>query len=234
MHLIPLPGDQEKHKATLRESLELGMATLRPLPFALEEVTSAASEAGPSSLVLSGERASEADLKASMFSRFRILHFAAHGITNERNPERAGIVLHPGSGEDGLWQPREIRRAALDADLVTLSACETGVGKLEGQEGVATLARIFLLAGAKNVVATLWAVDDRASSTVMAKFYRHLRCYESVASALRSAQLEMLREFGQHAPPYYWAGFQITGDGANKIQLWSSASVTRAASYGLR
>ena len=83
--------------------------------------------------------------------------------------DHSAVVLAAGNGsEDGLWQAREIRQSRLNADVVVLSACETGVGRLEGQEGIMNLARAFLAAGAKSVVASLWEVDDRSTTTFIA------------------------------------------------------------------
>jgi CHAT domain-containing protein len=163
------------------------------------------------------------------------LHFAAHGVGSDIYPERAGIVMRPGgASEDGLWQPREIRRQELRADLVTLSACETAVGRLEGQEGVANLARTFILAGAKSVVASLWMVDDRSTATLMNKFYSHAGQGKSVAVALSDAQREMIQEFGENFSPYYWAGFLVIGDGTRQLNFGATKTDKRAASQRLR
>jgi CHAT domain-containing protein len=143
-------------------------------------------------------------------------------------PDRAGLVLAPGSGpEDGFWQAREIRRSHLSADLVTLSACETGTGRLQGEEGVMNLARSFLVAGAKSVVASLWDADDRSTATLMAHFYKHVAGGERVSDSLRKAQVEMLAEFGEDVKPYFWAGFTVIGDGTRKI-----TSQTRTSELG--
>ena len=95
---------------------------------------------GKGSVLLTGDQASETALKAEPLNEFRIIHLAAHGVSDQMEPDRAGLVLAPGSGsEDGFWQAREIRRSHLSADLVTLSACETGTGRLQGEEGVMNL-----------------------------------------------------------------------------------------------
>jgi len=218
-----------------RGAFDLSNAALQPLPFAKEEVVAAATAGGTGSVTLTGEDASEAKLKSAPLSRFRVLHFAAHGVGSDIYPERAGIVMRPGSAsEDGLWQPREIRRQELRADLVTLSACETAVGRLEGQEGVANLARTFILAGAKSVVASLWMVDDRSTATLMNKFYSHATQGKSVAVALSDAQREMIQEFGESFSPYYWAGFLVIGDGTRQINFGATKTDKRAASQRLR
>ena len=95
-------------------------------------------------------------MKSEPLADFKVIHLAAHGVSDEVEPDRAALVLASGSdSEDGLWQAREIRRARMNADVVVLSACETGSGRLQGQEGVMNLASAFLTAGARSVVASL-------------------------------------------------------------------------------
>jgi CHAT domain-containing protein len=193
-------------------------STLAPLPYASEEIVEAAKIIGQKSVVLTGPDASEAILKAQQLQEFKVIHIAAHAIGDIEDPDREALVLSPGSNaEDGLWQAREIRRSPLNADLVVLSACETGTGRLQGEEGMMDLARTFLVAGAKSVVASLWSVDDRSTATLMSYFYRHLREQMAVAAALRHAKLDFIKEYGDKAEPYYWAGFVVVGDGTRKV-----------------
>ena len=100
---------------------------------------------------------------------------------------------------------------------MTLSACDTGIGRLQGEEGIMNLARSFLVAGAKSVLASLWEVDDRSTATLMAHFYTHFAKGQTVAESLRDAQKEMLTEFGKDMKPYFWSGFTVIGDGTRKI-----------------
>ncbi|MHB8656231.1 MAG: CHAT domain-containing protein, partial [Terriglobia bacterium] len=116
-------------------------------------------------------------------------------------------------------QVREIRSLSLNADLVTLSACDTGVGRLQGEEGIANLVRAFLFAGAKSVVASLWAANDISTTTLMQHFYRHLADGEDKGTALRNAKLDLIKEFGDQALPFYWAGFVMVGDGSKSIPI---------------
>jgi hypothetical protein len=102
-------------------------------------------------------------------------------------------------------------------------------GRLQGEEGVMNLARTFLIAGAKSVVASLWDADDRSTATLMAHFYRQIAAGKSVAEALRAAQMEMLKEFGQDMPPYYWAGFTVIGDGKRQISFTKTKSTVERA-----
>lgn len=201
-----------------RGAFEFRAANLPPLEFARDEIADAAQFFGGASVTLDGNSASEAAVKAQPLAAFKILHFAAHAVGNESEPDRAALVLTPGNRtEDGLWQSREIRRARLNADVVVLSACETGHGRLEGEEGIMNLARAFLIAGAKSVVASLWSVDDRSTATVMDLFYKHLAAGVEVREALRQAQLEFIKLYGQRTQPYYWAGFEVIGDGTRRI-----------------
>lgn len=203
-----------------RELSDLRAANLKPLQFGREEIEEAARAMGVGSVTLDGAAGTEAALKQQPLADFKVLHFAAHGVSSESEPDRAALVFSPGGQtEDGLWQAREIRRARLNADVVVLSACETGSGRLQGQEGVMNLARAFLTAGAGSVVASLWSVDDRSTATLMEYFYAHLAQGASVRSALRQAQTDFVRDFGDKAKPYLWAGFEVIGDGTRKLKL---------------
>ena len=196
-------------------------SALTPLPLAREEVVSAASITGKGSIVLLGKDATEESLKAEPLGDFEILHFAVHGIGNPEEPDLSALVLGntDGSKEDGLWQAWEIRRLALGADLVTLSACNTGIGKLEGEEGVQSLVRAFLMAGAHSVVASLWQADDRFTSTLMEGFYAHLAKGADKGEALELAKRDILHQFGAQTPPYYWAAFMLVGDGTGHVKF---------------
>ena len=168
-----------------------------------------------------GTNATETAFKAEPLADFEIIHIAAHGIASAKFPDRAALVLgtDPKSGEDGLLQVREIRDLNLAADLVTLSACDTGVGALEGEEGIANLVRAFLFAGAKSVVASLWAASDVYTRNLMQRFYRYIAAGEGRGSALRHAQMDLIKEFGDQALPFYWAGFIMVGDGSRNISI---------------
>jgi CHAT domain-containing protein len=223
----PEPGP-ERQDAT--RNLASAFSSLKPLPFARDEVLAGARVAGPESVTLLDGAATESALKAEPIRDFKIIHLAMHGFSDIADPDRAGLVLAPGDPkEDGLWQAREIRESRIGADLVTLSACETGVGRLQGEEGVMNLARTFLVAGAKSVVASLWDADDRSTATLMAHFYRQIATGKSVAEALRTAQIEMLKEFGSDMPPYYWAGFTVIGDGKRQISFTKTRSTVERA-----
>jgi len=154
----------------------------------------------------------------------RIVHFATHGFVDDRSPFDSGLVLaipepFVEGHDNGLLQVWEIFESVrLDADLVVLSACETGLGEIRGGEGIIGLTRAFQYAGAHAVLASLWQVDDRATAELMERFYRHLRGGENKDEALRSAQLELLGSpdgprSRRAAAPHYWASMQLYGDG---------------------
>jgi len=171
--------------------------------------------------VLEGEAATESRFKALLLERYQILHFATHGISDTKFPDRAALVLgwDPATADDGLLQAREISRLNLNAELVVLSACDTGEGRLEGQEGVANLVRAFMIAGARTVVASQWAADDTSTLALMTGFYRNLAAGYDRAEALRRAKQDILARFGANAVPYYWAGFVLVGESATPISL---------------
>lgn len=175
------------------------------LPHAEEEAR--AIVAGmPGSILLTRAQASETAFRARAGDH-AWLHFATHGHFSADQPLRSGLLLAGDARHDGRLSVDELYGLALDADLVTLSACETGLGAVTSGDDVIGLIRGFLFAGARNVVASLWPVDDRATADLMRRFYNGLGAHEP-AEALRLAQQAMLR--AGHAP-YFWAAFQSTG-----------------------
>ncbi len=163
--------------------------------------------------LLLGSSATKSAFKRAGLAEYRIIHLAVHGFASTADPNRAALVLlsDPSVGEDGFLQASEIVQLRLNADLVVLSACDTAVGPVQGEEGIAALSRAFLLAGAKAVVSTLWSIDDTYSLVVMKQFYEHLAAHEPAAYALTEAKRDTLRKFGRTAVPYYWAGFTFEG-----------------------
>jgi DNA polymerase III delta prime subunit len=198
---------------------DLDAVTFPQLPGSEQEVQSIGNIISGSKEILLEAAATETAFKALPLESFRIVHLAVHGIANAQFPDRAALILgtSPTSSDDGLLQVREIRDLPLRADLVVLSACETGSGKLLGEEGIASLERAFLLAGAKSVVASLWTADDIFTITLMKRFYAHLASGADNGSALRQAKLDLLQQFGDQALPIYWAGFTLVGEGFTRI-----------------
>ena len=188
-----------------------------PLPYTRDEVLAVGKlfAAGQRALYL-GSDASEETVKSAKLDDYRFIHFASHSFLDETKPSRSGILLSrsPQSTEDGILQVDEIMRLKLNADLVTLSACSTGLGKLINGEGILGLTRAFFYAGARNVAVSFWNVNDSATATLMASFYRNLNRGLSKAEAMRRAKLTLLndsRAAWRH--PYYWAPFVIEGEG---------------------
>jgi CHAT domain-containing protein len=193
--------------------------TFPKLPGSKQEVQTIGSIIEGSNKLLLDADATEAGFKSLPLQDYRILHLAVHGVANSEFPDRAALVMgtSPAAPDDGLLQVREIRDLPLQADLVVLSACETGSGKLLGAEGIASLERAFLLAGSKSVVASLWTADDIFTIALMKRFYGHLAAGDDSGSALRQAKLDLLEQFGDQALPIYWAGFTLVGESSKSI-----------------
>ena len=207
------PGRLPDHP-DVRAALDRGLA-LTPLPSTREEVRDIAA-LYPQAQAFLGPEATEERAK-SIGQDTRYVHFACHGLLDERFPLNSSLALtipeNLGEGqENGLLQAWEIFDGMrLDADLVTLSACDSGLGQEMGGEGLLGLTRAFQYAGARSVLASLWSVSDASAAELMKCFYGHLRQGKSKDEALRSAQAELLRD-RDLAHPYYWAAFQLTGD----------------------
>lgn len=165
--------------------------------------------------VLAGAEAGEGAVKREELGGYRYLHFATHGYFDEAYPARSGLVLGQGGDDDGFLQAREIFGMTLRAEVVTLSACQSGLGRLLEGEGVMGLSRAFLYAGAQSMVVSLWNVNDAATAELMRRFYSHLKGGVARDEALRRAKLGLMKgpnRLWRH--PYFWAPFVYSGDGA--------------------
>jgi len=204
-----------------RSIADLSGIALHDLPQTREEVQEIGKLVGADAVLLLGKDATETAFKKEPLNQFRILHLAVHAFADKQYPERSALVLGPDpkSGDDGLLQIREIIRLRLNAELTTLSACDSGIGKLQGQEGVSNLVEAFLVAGSKSVVASLWNVDDASTMALMEDFYERLAEGEPTSSALRNAKLDLLSRFGDQESPYYWAAFISVGETFAPIQI---------------
>ena len=169
------------------------------------------------------EEATEEQLKKLNLSDYKIIHLATHCLIDNEKPARSSIVfsLADTSTEDGFLQMREIFNLKLNSDLVSLSACETGLGQFIRGEGIEGLNRAFFYAGASSVLMSLWAVHDQATSQFMERYYFHLRSSNSIMDSLRKTKLEMI-DSDVLSHPYYWAGFVVTGN-SDKIIYPSAA-----------
>ena len=202
---------------------------LRPLEFSAEEVRRIARIWGvplESPHINLGHRATLARVRELDLSRYRVLHFATHGLAGDEigwTTQPALVLSQVGDGKDhlGLLQLGDILNLRLQADLVVLSACNTGLGKLREGEGIVGLTRAFMYAGASSVVVSLWRVEDQSTSLLMERFYKRLKQGQGKAEALRQAKLELMQETielkatgmrEQLASPFYWAPFILVGE----------------------
>ena len=157
-----------------------------------------------------GNAATKASVVQKM-SNARIIHLATHGILDEFQGLNGGVVLAAdGTGEfnDGLLTAAEIAQMELNAELVVLSACNTGQGRITG-DGVVGLSRSLILAGVPSVVVSLWAVPDQPTGELMVEFYQQMETTDNKAQALRQAML-VIRE--KYPDPVAWAGFTLIGE----------------------
>lgn len=185
------------------------------LPLTRDEAASIARVA-PRAVVRTGYEATRAVATSGELRRFRYVHFATHGVVDDRNPELSGIVLslvdEQGRAQDGYLRLHDIYNLDLPADLVVLSACQTALGKEVAAEGLVGLTRGFMYAGAERVLASLWKIDDRATAELMGRFYeRMLVGGMAPAAALRAVQIEMARS-ARWSEPYHWAAFVLQGE----------------------
>lgn len=191
-----------------------------PIPSIVKEIKNISKHFPAESLVVyANENAVESNIKRIAARPVDIVHFACHGILDEVNPFRSALVLtqDDNPGEDGFLQVREIYSMRIPAELVVLSACQTGRGRLERGEGMMGLPRIFFHAGARSVISTLWKINDASTAVFMDKFYGHLAGGESKAEALRSAKIEMIQSRYSH--PAYWAAFILNGEYRSSIEV---------------
>ena len=201
----------------MREVSERDARDLTRLPFSRSEAVKIASLTAENKRLLALDfRANRSLVVGDALSPYRYIHFATHGLLNSQSPELSGLVLSlvndQGESQLGVLRLGDIYKLKLSADLVVLSACRTGLGKEVRGEGVMGLTRGFMHAGVPRVIASLWSVDDAATSELMARFYRELLVgKKSPAAALRAAQISMAKG-KQWQSPYFWAAFTLQGE----------------------
>jgi CHAT domain-containing protein len=206
-------GSKFENRKILRQMYFEQGFNFTPLPFSKKEVLEIARYFPKKQRdILVGENASEGSIKKLPLDDYRLIHFACHGILDEKYPFRSALVLtqNDRQQDDGFLQMREIYSLTVNADLVVLSACQTGNGILEKAEGPMGLARPFFFAGARSVVSSLWAINDKATVFFMQSFYKYLVGGCATNKALQLAKIKMLRSNWSH--PFYWAGFILNGD----------------------
>jgi CHAT domain-containing protein len=181
-----------------------------PLPSSKAEVETIAHDLPSPNTILLGANATETRFKRLSVETTDVIHLALHGYADLDYPDRSALIFAPevNGPDDGLLQAREIRELHIRAKLVTLSACDTGVGPV-GEADVANVVNAFIEAGADSVVSTLWDLEDESTEHLMTLFYSKLALHQRKVDALRSAQLDLLN---QGLSPYFWAGVQIVGD----------------------
>ncbi len=194
-----------------------GRLVIRRLAFTRQEADALLALAPKaSSLRETDFQANRANVMDGDLAQYRYVHFATHGLLDSERPGLSALVLstvdESGKAQDGFLRANDIYNMKLPAELVVLSACQTGLGKEVRGEGLIGLTRGFMYAGAKRVVVSLWSVNDKATSDLMTKFYRGmLKDNERPAAALRAAQIEMWKQ-KKWQSPYYWAAFTMQGE----------------------
>jgi CHAT domain-containing protein/predicted negative regulator of RcsB-dependent stress response len=158
------------------------------------------------------QEADEKLVKSDGLKNYSMLHFATHGVVDENDPELSRIFLQTTSdAEDGSLFAREIYNLELNANLITLSACQTGLGKISKGEGVIGLSRALVYAGAKNIIVSFWSVADESTAELMKDFYKQLLdTNNGYSQNLRQAKLNLIRS-SNYSDPYYWAPFILIG-----------------------
>lgn len=182
-----------------------------PLPATEQEVNSLDkiyAKSTPSTLLR--EKATKQALLNKLNQPHRIIHLATHGYVNKNNSDLSALATYDASGEGDLLYANEIKHQNINADLVILSSCESGIGRAISGEGVLSLNRAFVSAGARNVLSTLWKIDDRYSSRFMTRFHESVASGESYSVALREAKLALLADPAT-ALPRFWAAFVLVG-----------------------
>lgn len=206
---VPVHGDGED---ILREALV--PTDLPSLPYSEEEVRNAARRLGGEKLMFTQAEATEANARRALQDGYPIVHFATHGFLDPGSIGRSGLVLTPDppNGDDGLLQARELIDLQIDTDLVVLSGCSTGVGRILGGEGALGLPHSLFQAGVPSIVLSLWDVRDRAAAVFMDRFYAGIADGLTLGEAMRTAKLDLLRSGRTELRhPSVWAPFVLSG-----------------------
>lgn len=213
-------SDLTSNRLVTRSAADIGLkhkgqVRLSRLPFTRQEANEILMIA-PGGMQALDFNASRLTAISPELGRYRIVHYATHGFLNSVNPALSGLVFsmvdNKGRARNGFVGLQDVYNLKLNADLVVLSGCETGLGQEIDGEGLVGLTQGFMYAGANRVIASLWNVSDAATAVLMANLYRAIEQERlAPAAALRKAQLQM-----SHNPrwnsPYYWAAFQILGE----------------------
>lgn len=196
----------------MREAIRRGLS---PLPSSRNEVDEIAGFFSRAQ-IFEGRNATEENVRAAARGA-DVLHFAVHGLINERTPVNSALILslpkaRTATQNNGLLEAWEVMDdLSLNADLVVLSACDTALGRENRGEGLIGLTRAFQYAGARSVLATLWGISDRSTAGLMRRFYAALRAGKSKDEALREAQIDQIKS-QEASQPFYWAAFELFGN----------------------
>ncbi len=210
-------ADKSDNKSDDKSGTTTRQLVIPRLPFTRQEATRLLALVPKiSSFAAMDFQASNATVLKSDLSQYRYVHFATHGLVDTERPGLSSLVLSmvdaEGKPQDGFLRLKDIYNLKLPAELVVLSACQTGLGKEIKGEGMEALTRGFMYAGAARIVVSLWSVNDKATADLMTRFYKKmLKQGDRPAAALRAAQVEMWRQ-KQWQSPYYWAAFTIQGE----------------------
>jgi CHAT domain-containing protein len=203
--------DYEVHEAPEPSNADCGMRNSEWVADPTVPITHYAIRITPSKVFL-GLAATKARLRSLELEEFRYLLFATHALIDEENPMLSCIRLTPADGDGGFLQAHEIFELELQAEMVTLSGCQSGLGQLASGEGIVGLSMAFFSAGARSLLTSLWPVHDEPTARLIEQLHANLRAGGlSRAEALRRAQLGLLRSDPRCANPYYWA-FTLLGD----------------------
>jgi len=200
-------------RGNARSVLALAPANTR-LTFARQESLDVSNFFPREHKLLVGSQATESSFKR-LAGQYDVIHLATHGYFNKLNPLLSGVMLEPDAQEDGRMEVHEILELKLNANLVTLSACDSALGsgyfaEVPAGDDLIGLTRAFMFAGTPSVLASLWEVNDRSAGTLMHSFYGNLRRTDK-ATALRQVQRSMRARNGPYAHPYYWGSFVLVG-----------------------
>lgn len=212
---VAASGESPTGRSIHRASTLGGDVVLDPLPGSKLEVQTIASYFPGKVTLLLGSQATTSNFKALPLDQYRIVHLALHAYADIEHPERSALIFAPDAprGDEGTLDLRAIRHLRFNAMLVTLSACDSGVGPIS-EADVANLGNAFIEAGAESVAIALWDIEDQTTAELMSIFYKNLSMHESKGEALRNAQLDVLRG---GLPPYYWSSVEILGDASGKV-----------------
>jgi len=202
---------------------DVDVATIKPLTFSREELARLREVAGPASFFATGFDASRETLEHTDLSQFAILHFATHGALNPKKPEKSGFLLSTvgpdGQRLKGFITTQDVYQLHAPVYLVVLSACRTGLGKDVRGEGLNSVTRGFMYAGASSIAASLWNVDDDVTAELMKHFYDNMLVQGMPpAAALRAAQNTIRRQPAWRSP-FYWAAFTLQGEYKQPIRV---------------